>query len=580
MDIMHEDNEMKILVADDSKTTRALIASSLQKLGHEVILAANGQEAIVIYQTERIDLVILDVVMEEMDGFECARRIRSIVTENWIPIIFLSGTVDDENIANGINAGGDDYITKPYSEVTLAAKIKAMQRIADMRNNLYSTTQALVTLSSTDPLTHLNNRLQFDKTIKEKISYANHYNKMFVLLFIDLDHFKAINDSLGHYVGDELLKEVAQRLQACLRSSDFIARIGGDEFAVIITDIGTAEVVDEIAKKILMSLHGSYNLAGNDLSISCSIGIALYSIEDNISLETFINNADLAMYYAKESGRNNYKYYNTKLNKKHDAQVNLENALKYAVENNELYLEYQPILDLSTNKIIRMEVLTSWRNPKLGRVSANQFIPMAEEIGCIDSLSLWILRTACQQSANWNLQEKGFKLSINISPRQLMQKNLQEHIISILKDSHVPFNNLEFELTETSPLIYSKLYEEILIKIHDIGINICLDDFGTSYSSLSHLRNLPISAIKIDRSFLKEIMVNKKDAMLVKSIITLGNNLGFDVIAEGIETREQLEFLINNGCKQGQGYYLCKPKSFEEITKLIEKQKTLPSMNV
>ncbi len=566
---------MKILVADDSKTTRTLISKALKTLRHDIIEAENGHEAINLVETHRPDLIILDVVMEGIDGFECARRIRQFCKEDWIPIIFLSGTVDDENIANGINAGGDDYLTKPFSEIKLAAKIKAMQRISDMRKKLFETTEKLFMLSATDALTGINNRLQFDKTIKEKISYSNRYNKLLALLFVDLDHFKTINDTLGHPIGDQLLQEVANRLTTHLRLEDFIARLGGDEFAIILTDVANSSIPGDIADKIIRAINKPYLIEGNELNISCSIGIAIYNVEDGITEESLIDNADIAMYHAKALGRNNYQYFNDDINKKHHDHLNLETALESAIDNNQLYLEYQPIIDLRTRKIIRMEAFTYWQHPELGRISANQFLPIAEEIGMIDTISLWILHAACKQSSKWFWEGHRFILTINISPRQLLQKNLCNLIQNILDDTRMPSNYLQLELTETSPLIYANLYVDAFDKLVQLGIKIALDDFGTSYSSLSHLRTLPISAIKIDRSFILNIENNQKDLMLVKSIIELGRNMGFTVIAEGVETKEQLKILIKQGCKEGQGYYFCKPLNADEISKLIREHQLI-----
>lgn len=562
---------MKILVADDSKTTRTLLALSLKKLGHEVIEATNGQQALELFQKDRPDLIILDVIMEGIDGFECARMIRNINTDDWIPIIFLSGAVDDENIARGINAGGDDYLTKPYSEITLFAKIKAMQRIADMRTKLYEMTQKLSALSSTDALTGIYNRLQFDRAVKEKISYANRYSKKIALLFIDLDKFKIVNDTLGHYVGDLLLIEVAKRLQSCIRLDDFIARIGGDEFAIILSHIDDIKIIDVIAEKIIKTVGEPFNLAGNNINIRVSIGISCYPTEETTA-DNFVQNADIAMYHAKESGRNNYKYFTAALEEKHKKQVGIENALKHALKNQEFSLQYQPIFDLKKNKIVSVEGLLSWYNSTFGKIPAETFIQLAEEMELIDKIGEWVLRSICEHGKTWhNNGFKNIKLAVNLSPYQLLRKDLPQLIHNITQDIHLPPQCLELELTETSPLIYSELSEKVLNAIHGIGVKIILDDFGTGYSSLIHLRKLPISAIKIDKIFVHDITKANHNVKIIKSIIAMGNNLGCDVIAEGIENQQQLDFLIANECPFGQGFYLSPPLNHEQMTKLLEK---------
>lgn len=561
---------MKILVADDSNTTRELITASLTKFGHEVISATNGIEALEKFKSEHPDLIILDVIMHGMDGFECAEQIRAYDPDDWVPIIFLSGAVDDENIARGINSGGDDYLTKPFSEVTLAAKIKAMQRIVNMRQKLFTTTKKLRTLSAIDPLTGINNRLKFDKVIKKRIKDAKQNKHLLALLFLDLDNFKTINDHMGHRIGDLLLKEVARRLESTLREKDFIARIGGDEFAVILSDIKTIETAGEIAKKILNVLTAPFNLAGHDIIMSSSIGIASYPFADN-DLTSLIQSADIAMYYAKSIGRNNFQYYTEELHKKHKQTVYLNNSLKLAIERNELFLTYQPIFNLLTKELVGMETLIRWKHPEFGMISPDIFIPIAEENGMIEALGCWVLRTVCEHGKRWDLSRfKEFKLTINISSRQLLHRNLPNLIKKILINNQIPAHVLELELTETILMTHTGMSENVIKEIHNLGVSISIDDFGTGYSSLVLLKRLPIRGLKIDKSFVNDVTTNVNDAIIVNSLISLGKNLGLIVIAEGIETQEQLDFLVKNGCTQGQGYYLSKPLAIEGITELIE----------
>ncbi|MDX1900860.1 MAG: EAL domain-containing protein [Gammaproteobacteria bacterium] len=565
---------MKILVADDSKTNLALIAESLKKLGHEVVLASNGDEALLLYRDEHPDLIILDVVMEGVNGFECAKRIREIYVEDWIPIIFLSGAVDDENVSQGINAGGDDYITKPYSEIILAAKIRAMERIAEMRGKLYATTKQLRVLSSTDALTGVYNRFQFNKLLEEKINTADEQYKKLALLFFDIDHFKTVNDHLGHHTGDLLLVEVASRIKSCVRGHDIIARLGGDEFAVLIEDVKNNETIDSVVKKMISVLSSPYRLMGNDIHTSCSIGIAIYPFKDT-TRDTFIQNADIAMYHAKLLGRNNYQYFTEELYEKRKEQSYIEDELKFAIERNEFSLNYQPVFHLVRNELVGAEVLLTWHHPRLGNISPSVFIPIAEEMGLITSIGNWVLRTVCEQGSKW--YSMGFekcKLSVNISANQFLREGIIETLNDTFSHTGMPIEMLEFEITETAVISYSELTERAIRNIHDFGVSISLDDFGTGYSSLSHLRKLPIKNIKIDKSFICNVNKDKHDSMIVKSVINLGKNMGFGVIAEGIETKEQLEFLIKNGCVLGQGYYLSRPLSTQEMTLFLEHHST------
>lgn len=561
---------MKILVADDSKTGLAILSASLKKLGHEVMSASSGEEAIEMFKREQPDFVILDVVMQNMNGFECAKRLRELKNKDWIPIIFLSGSVDDESIAQGIDAGGDDYLTKPFSEITLAAKIKAMQRIADMQKQLYSATRKLTILSTTDVLTGIENRLQFDKTIKEKIDYAERYHIKFALLFIDLDNFKSVNDHLGHYTGDLLLKSVAKRLKISLRKNDFIARLGGDEFAVILSQITRPGDAGYLSQKILDILSNSYHLANNDIRISCSIGIACYPMSGTTP-EKLIQRADMAMYYAKESGRNNFQYYTEEFQTKDKHQFYLENSLRSALHNQELFMCYQPIFQLNPKKLVGMEALMRWQNSRFGLVYPETFIPMAEELGLITSLDEWALNEVCKQAAEWyHSGHHSFKVSVNISSRQFLSRDFITLIKKMLKETKIPPKILELELTESTIMKSSSMTEKIIKEIADLKIGISLDDFGTGYSSLIHLKNLPISTVKIDRSFVMDSDNNSNDALVLKAILSLGKILKLNLIAEGIENQAQLDFLIKNECSQGQGYYLSKPLCTEDMEILLK----------
>lgn len=562
---------MQILVADDSKTNLAVIKIALLKLGHEVIAATSGEEAIEFFQRQRPDLIILDVMMEGIDGFECARRIRAISSDYWIPIIFLSANVDDTSIAKGIDAGGDDYLFKPFSEVTLAAKIKAMERISDMRQRLFETTQKLYLISSTDVLTGIYNRLQFNRTMKEIILAAERYHYMIALLFIDLDDFKNANDNFGHHIGDLLLIEVARRLKNCIRANDFLARLGGDEFAIILGEINNVEEAGNIAQKIILSVSDDYNIENNNIRIGASIGIAFYPLSAT-NQEDLIINADIAMYHAKSSGRNNFQYFTEELNEKYRKQVSLESALKFALEKHELFLTYQPIFELKTKKLIGLEALLNWENPKFGLVSPSLFIAIAEETGVINDMGDWVLQTASEQARQWSLYKfNNFKLGINISSRQLIYENFIEQINKTIETSGMAPAQIEIELSETTVMSYSgRAYKEAIHKLHNMGISIAIDDFGTGYSSLTRLKQLPITTLKIEKSFIQDIPANANSAIIVNCLVALGKNLGLNVIAEGIETNEQLSFLIKNGCQQGQGFLLSRPLNTKQATSFLE----------
>lgn len=560
---------MKILVADDSKTFLELITNSLHKLGHEVTSVSSGEEAIKEFQNNPPDLVILDVTMPGMNGFECARQIRHLTPDDWFPIIFLSASVNDQSIAQGIDAGGDDYLTKPYSDITLQAKIKAMQRIAEMRQQLLHKTNELKHISTTDILTGLFNRFHFEIILRKRMAAAARHHYNIGILFIDLDYFKTINDTFGHGIGDLLLKEVAFRLQNKTRIDDAICRIGGDEFVVILNNVENLHAAGEVAQKIIDELSKEYIINGNTIRISASIGVTCYP-EQPGEPATVIQNADIAMYAAKELGKNNFQFYTEALHDRYRHQLGLEHEIKFAISRNQLSVSYQPIYDLLTKKIIGAEALIRWIHPEFGNISPDIFIPIAEESGLIVEIGSWVLNHVCADGLKAFVKENPqFVLSVNLSIHQINNENFMKILNEIIKKNKIHPNNLELELTETTAITYTTNLKETMKDLNALGIRISIDDFGTRYSTLTSLRHLPITTLKIDKEFVKNVDKDKKNEIIVKSLIALGENLHLNVIAEGIQSEQELKFLIVNSCRYGQGNYLMKPLSFEEMLKWL-----------
>ncbi len=560
---------VKILVADDSLTFLSMISESLTHLGHEVIQASNGDEVLTLFQTSQPDLVILDVVMGGMGGFECARLIRQISPDDWIPIIFLSSSITDESIAKGIDAGGDDYLTKPCSDITLEAKIKAMQRIAQMRQQLLHKTDELKRISSTDTLTGLFNRFQFEKIIREKMAAAARHQFNLALLFVDVDHFKGINDTFGHGVGDLLLKDVANRLLKHTRMDDFVARIGGDEFVIILSQIDNSHAACEVAEKLINELSQDYQLDGREIKITASIGVTCYPEQDG-DVATVIQNADIAMYAAKEQGRNNYQMYTDALNVKYRHQLGLEHELKFAIERGQLHVSYQPIFDLLTKEILGAEALVEWRHSEYGVISPNVFIPIAEQSGLIVDIGNWVLRDVCTHGAKWIVENHpNFIVSVKVSIHQLISENFTEMMNEMLHETKFPAENIEIELAESNAITFTAYIKESMRVLQDLGIRLSINDFGTRYSTLTSLKTLPIATLKIDRQFISKVDTDKKNAIIVKSLIALGENLNLRVVSDGIHTLEELQFLLVNGCRIGQGDYLMRPLSYDHFTDVL-----------
>jgi diguanylate cyclase (GGDEF)-like protein len=389
-------------------------------------------------------------------------------------------------------------------------------------------------------------------------------------VFVDLDRFKYINDTLGHDVGDRLLQVMAERLTSAVAESDTVARLGGDEFVLLLHGQAGPDTVSLVLEQLLPKIAAPLRYGQSDLEVTCSIGVALYP-DDGSDPATLLKHADSAMYRAKEQGRNNFQFFTEDLNKAIKERFVLESQLRRALERGQFELHYQPRIDLATRKIIGAEALIRWHLPGHGMVSPGTFIPVAEEIGLIGPISEWVLQTACAQNQRW--LEAGFPcvVSVNISPQQFRGDNLVPLIAGVLSDTRMDARCLEIEITESTVMHAGERMVEMLHGIKKLGVHISVDDFGTGYSSLSYLKRFPVDRLKVDRSFVQHI-ADADDAVIVRAIIALGHNLGLKVVAEGVETEEQIEFLRANGCDELQGYFFSKPVSAWHMGKLLTNQ--------
>ncbi|MBD1834768.1 EAL domain-containing protein [Cyanobacteria bacterium FACHB-472] len=428
--------------------------------------------------------------------------------------------------------------------------------------------------ASHDLLTGLPNRLLFNDRLSLALANAHlSRDEMLAVVFLDLDGFKRINDTLGHAVGDQLLQAAARRLKDCLRDTDIVARWGGDEFTIMLSPITCADDATKIAQRILGGLNVPFRFEEQELYIKASLGIALapYDGED---AETLLKNADAAMYRAKQQGRNNYQLYTPALGARALERLVLENRLYKALEREEFLLHYQPQVNLITGQIVGMEALIRWNSSDLGFISPYQFIPLAEETGLICPIGEWVLRTACAQNRLWQSQGMPqFRIAVNLSARQFQQNNLLKIIDQILAETGLEPYFLELEITESIAMQDVDLTISVLRKLQNIGIQISMDDFGTGYSSLSYLKHFPLDTLKIDRSFIRDLMRNPHDAAIVKAIMALGHGLNLKVIAEGVETPEQLEFLRSVECDGLQGYLFSPPVAAQAATEIIKNGK-------
>jgi diguanylate cyclase (GGDEF)-like protein/PAS domain S-box-containing protein len=417
-----------------------------------------------------------------------------------------------------------------------------------------------------DDLTDLPNRILLNDRLTQTISAAQRHHAHFAVLYLDLDRFKHINDSLGHPVGDRLLQSVALRITECVRGADTVSRLGGDEFVILLAEISRPQDAAACADKLLQAIRSPYLMDSHELHVTASIGIGIYP-GDGAEVETLLQNADSAMYEAKARGRNNYQFYRTDLNSSVSERQAIESGLRHAIERHELQLHFQPIVRVATGSIVGVEALVRWQHPTFGFILPERFISIAEESGLIVPVGQWVLQAACRQVNAWHRKGRPWlRLAVNISAVELRRKEFMSGVTAILAETGFDPQCLELELTETFLMQDCKATGDVLDSLKVLGIQIALDDFGTGYSSLSYMRRLPIDTLKVDRSFVGKITTDADDASVVSAVINMGRSLHMRVVAEGVETREQLRFLKEHGCAEAQGYHFSHPLSAQILT--------------
>ncbi|BCA80754.1 EAL domain-containing protein [Desulfuromonas sp. AOP6] len=441
----------------------------------------------------------------------------------------------------------------------------------EAENRLKENQARLKHLAHHDPLTNLPNRTLFKERLNQALAKARRSGEQVAIVFLDLDRFKKINDSLGHEAGDHLLKDVASRLRTCIRQSDTVARLGGDEFVLILEDITQPGPVIAVANKILSSLAQPFAINDYELYITTSIGISLFPT-DGDEATVLMKCADVAMYRVKEQGRNNYQFYQPDMNARAREMLLMESALRKALDNHELDVFYQPQLDLATGQLLGMEAMLRWIHPEQGTLCPRDFLALAEETGLIEPYGYWAIQEACRQNKEW--QEQGYQpvtVAINISQRLFHKANLVVKIEEILQQTGLASEYLELEITEAMVMDDIKRVQATMQELHDMGVKLTLDDFGTGYSCLGQLKRFPLSKLKIDQNFIKDVATSPDDAAITATIIALGRGMHLDVIAEGVETPEQLRFLREHQCRQAQGFLFCHPLPPEQLTHFLDK---------
>ncbi len=739
-----------ILLVDDTPANLALLTQALEGYGLMVLVAEDGEEALRRAHFAPPDLILLDVMMPNMDGFETCRRLKADAKLKDIPVIFMSALSDHSDKLRGFEAGGVDYVTRPFQipevlarinthlcmrtmqqqlatqnamlqkEIQLREQVEAYlkhahdvleERVAQrteqlaqantlltaeindrkraeaslrrnearlrrlVESNIFGvyfwgadgtiteaneaflhllgyTQQDLTTgkiylkdieppeyveahrraleesnragpatpfekeyirkdhsrvpvligstfidssqqegvafvldlterkraeeqiryMADHDALTGLPNRVLLQDRLQQAMAHAHRGHTQVAVLFIDLDYFKHINDSLGHQIGDRLLQMVAERLKRCVREGDSVARLGGDEFVLILPMISDSADVALVARKTLDALDTSFHCGDHELHVSGSIGISLYP-DDGKDVDTLMRTADTAMYYAKDKGRGNYQFFTPSLNKAAQRRHAITSALRQALLHDEFVLHYQPQIHLASGKIFSAEALLRWRRAGEAPISCQELITIAEETGLIHPIGEWVLREACRQLRQWHVQ--GFTdmvIAVNLSPRQFFQPNFQFIVRDILGEYGVPATCLDLEITETTLMQRTEDNIATLNRLSNMGIKLSIDDFGTGYSSLAYLQRFPVDALKIDRSFVSGIGHDSNDTALVNAIISMAHSLHLSVLAEGVETPEQVHFLQTHGCPCAQGYFYSEAVAADAFTKLLQQQ--------
>ncbi len=581
-----------ILIVDDQPENLRLLSKVLTRRGYEVRPALSGAIALQAVKTRLPDLIMLDIMMPQMDGYEVCSRLKAEPETAQIPIIFLSALDDVFDKVRAFSVGGVDYITKPFQSPEVIARVqhqlalKAInqqiselnehleKRVQERTQQLQETNVQLRTMAFHDHLTGLPNRVLLMEHLEIALQQAQaDPNYQFAVLFLDCDRFKVVNDSLGHSIGDQLLACVARRLATALPQVDILSRLGGDEFAILLTDIQQAEDAIQVAETIVAALSKPFKLQQFDVYINGSIGIAIGS-GNYTQPEHILRDADAAMYRAKAQGYPRYQVFDPKMYQEALQFLQIETEIRKAiVDCTEYQVYYQPIIDIKTGKLMGFETLARWFHPTKGFISPAEFIPVAEETGLIVPLGFWILEQACQQLGTW--QEQGLvddqlSVNVNLSARQFSQPELISNIDKVLGQIPLASKNLKLEITESALMDNQKKAQNILQQLRDRQIQLCLDDFGTGYSSLSYLHSFPVNTLKIDKSFISRLDGTLNSLGLIPVIINIAQKMEMTVVAEGIETLEQLKQLQSLDCDFGQGYLFSKPIPSQEATKLLQ----------
>jgi diguanylate cyclase (GGDEF)-like protein len=570
------DGKARILIIDDEAEIRNLLSGMLSE-SYECTATGSAEEALSLLHQEEFDLMISDINLGGMSGLEMIPHAGAIAPDT--VMVVVSGQQTIESAIEALRVGAFDYITKPFSFPHVESAVRRAldyhtlleakrQHETNLEELIRQRTAELNHLAYYDALTDLPNRVLFEDRLTQALTQAQRDRQTLGVMFLSLDRFKEVSDTLGYAEGYRLLQQIAARLTDCVQEGETVARFEGDEFALLARTGGT-EYMAEIIYQINEAMKTPFALDGHELFVTVSIGISLYP-GDGEDTPTLLKNAGAALQRAKEHGGNNYQFYTAGINAKALKRLTLESSLRRALERNEFEVHYQPQININTGQVVGMEALVRWQHPELGLLSPAEFIPLAEDTGLIVPIGEWVLRIACAQCSAWH--ENGLtplSVAVNLSAHQFQQQSLPDAVALILRETGLSSEHLELELTESSIMKNTESAVKILGELKEMGIRVAIDDFGTGYSSLGYLKRLPIDKLKIDHAFVSDVTTDPNDAALVMAIISLAHTLRLKVLAEGVETEEQLRFLHLLRCDEWQGYLYSAPLPAEAFKQLL-----------
>ena len=563
---------LRLLLVEDNPDDAELILRTLRKGGYNLdsLRVDNEQDLRSALENSTWDIVLSDYSLPGFSGLAALNVLKELNLD--IPFMIISGTIGEDVAVEAMRLGAHDYLMKN----NLIRLVPAIQRELHDANERYARRIAEQTLRHQayhDVLTGLPNRWLLRDRMEQALAYVRKKDLQMGVLFLDLDRFKNLNDTLGHLVGDHLLRAVADRLKKVLSAWDTVARLGGDDFVLLLPDIRETSMLEEKARELLALFETPFELSGKSIYLDISIGIAAYP-DNGQDSDTLLKNAEATMYYAKEQGGKNYQFCSGDIQTATVDRFTIESELRIAIKNSELLLHYQPQFSLDNDSITGVEVLVRWEHPERGMTPPDKFIPIAEDTGLIIPLGEWVLQKAVEDITH--MREAGISLkrvAVNLSARQLYHHETQDTLRKLFATGNFGDELLEVEITESGIMQNPELAAENLIAMKSMGVGVAIDDFGTGYSSLAYLKRFPIDVLKIDRAFVRDITLNSDDASIVKAILALAKALNLHVIAEGIETREQYDYLKELGCDEGQGYMYARPMPLDDLLKFIrEKQ--------